>query len=160
MRLIKFKGLFMKKVIIGIFIFFGFSALVFGFGKYGFGYHKNSIIHFVYKLDLSSEQKDKMDILKEEISNSHGYMRGYRAGFRKMAQKNRSQDLAKYFIGDTFDSKSFTDNANEQFEQKMKNIKNIRKERIVKQSIMMGKVFNLLDINQREKLVKLLQEDS
>ncbi len=152
----------MKKVIVGFFVLLGLSVLVFAFsgcksggyyGKSGGYYGKNNVFKLVRKLDLSDEQEDKMHDLKKDYFSDKKSRKEFKKRFRKGF--NQNDDIAKFFSEDKFDKEAFKTNAKEKSAQRKKDFDKIIEKKIEKRADNMEKIFNILNAEQRAKLVEL-----
>ena len=120
-----------------------------------FGENRGGMFKVMKQLDLTSEQKDQMQVLKKERK---GHMQ---AKMKEMKENRKSMmagmkpDLSTFMTANNFDKEAFKNQMNNKFEAKRQIMESKKSAMLKTRAEGMEKVFNILTPEQRIKWIEL-----
>ena len=156
----------MKKTVIVMTALLGLSTTLFASGFDGKScpntkmHQKDSFYKVMDQLELSDAQKAQLKTLREtnrqERKTKQEAMKEQRAKRMETMRKNR--DLSQFMSADKFDKEAFKTVMKKRMEQRDKMMVERREAMIEKRAENMGKIFNVLTPQQREKWIQLSKQ--
>jgi len=152
----------MKKLTTAVLVTLGLGTALFacpagGDGKRG-GEYRNGMKMIMKQLDLSSQQKEQLKILRESRKEM---MQAKRKACKEDRQAMKGQikpDMNKFMTANSFDKKAFKHEMQKKFEAKRAMKENRKMAMMESRAENMEKVFNILTPEQRIKWIELSKQ--
>jgi len=120
-----------------------------------FGEHRGGMFKVMKQLDLTSEQKDQMKVLKQERKDHMQTKMKEMKENRKSMMVGMKPDLSTFMTANNFDKEAFKKQMNNKFEAKRQMMESRKSVMLEKRAEGMEKMFNILTPEQRIKWIEL-----
>ena len=120
-----------------------------------FGEHRSGMSKVMKQLDLTSEQKDQMKVLKQERKDHMQTKMKEMKENRKSMMAGMKPDLSTFMTANNFDKEAFRKQMNNKFEAKRQMMESRKSVMLEKRAEGMEKMFNILTPEQRIKWIEL-----
>jgi len=120
-----------------------------------FGEHRGGMFKVMKQLDLTSEQKDQMKVLRNERKDQMQAKMKEMKENRKSMMASMKPDLSAFMTANNFDKEAFKKQMNDKFEAKRQMRESRKSAMLEKRADGMEKVFNILTPEQRIKWIEL-----
>lgn len=151
----------MKKTTIAILVTLGLGTATLlacgGPGHKGgpFGEPRGGMFKVMKQLDLSSEQREQLQTLKESRKNMMQAKRKSCTENRNAMRAQMKPDMSKFMTANTFDKDAFKQEMHKKFEAKRAMMENKKTTMMEYRANNMEKMFNILTPEQRIKWIEL-----
>jgi len=120
-----------------------------------FDKYKNGMFKMVKQLDFTSEQEEKIKVLKNERKSQMQAKKKEMKENRKSMKLTTKPDLSTFMTANTFDKEAFKKQMNEKFEVKRQMMESRQFVMLEKRAEGMEKMFHILTPEQRIKWIEL-----
>ncbi|WP_309496348.1 periplasmic heavy metal sensor [Sulfurovum sp.] len=149
----------MKKVTTAVLLTLGLGTALFacpagGFEKRG-GEYRNGMKNIMKQLDLSSEQREQMQTLRESRKDVMKAKRKECKENRKAMQQQMRPDMSKFMTANTFDKDAFKQEMKKKHEARRAKREKRKEAMLDNRADSMEKMFKILTPEQRTKWIEL-----
>lgn len=152
----------MKKVTTVVLLTLGLGTALFacpagGACKRG-GEYRNGMQKIMQQLDLTAEQKEQLNTLRESRKNGMQAKRKERKENRKSMRQQMRPDMSKFMTANTFDKEAFKQEMKKKHEERRVKREKRKESMLSSRADNMEKMFNILTPEQRIKWIELSKQ--